>query len=113
MHDRDLTPVACCWHRAEPAGSELGRPRGRDGDRLAGPWIAPLERLAVPVVEPADPRDGDGLVLGDGIADGGEHGRDHAVGLGSGEREVTAPRRDASSGRTIGVCLLGGAQEGV
>lgn len=91
------------------AGSVRGRPRGGDGDRLAGPGIADLARLAVPVVEPAEPRDGDGLVLGDGIADGGEHARDRAVVLRSGEREVTAARRDANSGRTIGVCLLGGA----
>ena len=59
-----------------------------DVDRFTRGGIASSAGIPPAGAERAEAGDGDGFVLCKGIADGGEHGRDHAVGLGPGEREV-------------------------
>jgi len=60
-------------------GRHLG---GRDGHRLPGLGIAALTGGAAAYVELAESGDDDRLVPPQGICDGGEHGRDHALGAG-------------------------------
>ena len=59
---------------------ERRRSRGRDGDGLPGLGVAALAPGAAAHDELPEPRDGHRLVAREGVADGGEHGRDHAFG---------------------------------
>ena len=84
---RDLLTAS---RRALPA-LERGCARGGDRDGLAGTG-APASR-ARPDAEGPETGAGDGLVVRETFADGGEDGAEHAIGGGPGERELRGQAR--------------------
>ena len=88
------SPLPCIDGVAERlAGLERRRRRGGDGDDLAGAGVAPLACRPALRRERPESGDGDGVALGETVADGGEDGGDHPVGGVSVEGELRGQLR--------------------